>query len=96
MKHFYINDTSKLEEYGFHEEKNAYLLEKTHAIYIKKQTGRIKGQIPSNAFYVIYRMIKDGLIEVVDEDKDNTLEFQLTGEEIKLIKEFRKRRTQNE
>ena len=92
MKHFYINDTSKLEEYGFHAERNSYMLGKTHWIYVKKDTGRIKGQISSAAFYAICRLVKDGLIEIVDEEKENEIVFQLTGEEIKLIRELRKQK----
>ena len=94
MKHFYVNDTSKIEEYGFTKEKWYFTFGKS-GTYIHRDTGRLKAPIPSEPLFAIYRMIKDGLIEVVEEDAHDVYGLKLTGEELKMIREYRKHKKEN-
>ena len=93
MRHFVINDFTKLEEFGFLRTENGWYHIKTNRrtnAYIDEETGEASIQSPSKEMvYIFCEMYKDGVLTSYDDDVDKGYRMVLTKEEKDLILKLR-------
>lgn len=99
MKDFYVNNTTKLEQFGFQQtktgefvycyvRKNGY--SSTISLYVNSQTGRVVIQSPSReAIALLCELYKQGILEIIDDNDAAVVRMNLTPEEAEMVRQLR-------
>jgi hypothetical protein len=94
MKHFYVNDLTKLKDYGFWlTERHEYWLRCKRAlnIIVQEDSGMMTFYSPSrDAIAIVCEMYQKGIIEILDDCETATYNMKVTEDEMKLIYRLRK------
>ena len=98
MRHFVINDFTRLEEFGFSINENGCCIRTNRKVnaFVDKDTGEITIQSASKEMiYIMCELYKNGLMSSFDDKVDGGYRMVLTKEEKDLILKLRQEKEES-
>lgn len=99
MKRYYVNDLSRLKDFGFlyKDGRHFYISKRATAMYTYDDNPRLVFMsLTHDCVAIICEMYKQGIITIFDDEDPPTYNMKVTEEEMSLIYKMRKEKLENE